>query len=366
MKILHFLHYPDNGIVTVVFDQIRYSQATGIEYHVALLQRSPKVDQMAAEYGIRVHYLEREGLPSLRSYRQLLKTLVPDLVHTHSYRPRIMTALAKRLGWWKGAAVTTVHTEYPYLTKPDLRNRFKRATEAAAMRTLQCPIVVNNRRVEEVMSKTGTGRAFGVRKIYNGVAFPRLDRAGGTQRPPIAIKVARFTPEKNHSLLLDAWVDVVKRVPGAKLWLLGDGELQQAMEEKAKALKIADSVVFWGWVRRSDVPSYLTQAQVFVLSSLHEGLPTVAIEASFAELPVVSTSVAGIDEIIEPERTGLIVSGQGALADALVDLLSDPARCETMGRLGRERVESLFGVHRFVDEQEAVYRAMTSASASSG
>jgi glycosyltransferase involved in cell wall biosynthesis len=358
MKILHFLHYPDNGIVTVVFDQIRHSVATGLEYHVVLLQRSPKVDRLVSEYGIQVHYLDRSPFSALVGYRRLLQTLVPDIIHAHSYRPRLMTALAKRLGWWNGAAVATVHAEYPYLVQRDLRSRLKRATEAAALRILKCPVVVNNQRVNERIADSYNVCGFGIRKIYNGVAYHRAAKYSGSKRTPIAISVARFTPEKNHGLLLEAWVDVLKQVPDAKLWLLGDGEQQASMEEKTRALHIADSVIFLGWVDRDSVPSYLSQAQVFVLSSFHEGLSTAAIEACLAELPVVSTDVAGIDEIIEPGISGLIVTGRDSLANALIELLSNPLRCEALGRSARERAERLFGIGRYISEVEELYRTI--------
>src|SRR5699024_2436761 len=76
------------------------------------------------------------------------------------------------------------------------------------------------------------------------------------------------------------------------------------------------------------------------------------------ELPVVSTDVSGIDEIIEPGHTGLIVNGRREMADALIELLSDPLRCEAAGQRARGRAERLFGVERYLHQVEDIYRAV--------
>lgn len=362
MKVLHFLHYPKNGIVTVVFELIRHSLSEDIEHEVVLLQRSPKLDKLVAHYGHKVHYLSRPPLQSMRDLRRLLAEVEPDLIHVHSYRPRLLTALASWLGWWQGSVVASVHSEYTYLTGRDPRSRFKRFSERTALHALAAPVIVNNDRVRELAAAAYALPLEAIHKIYPGVSFPEPAEPAAETRP-VAVNVARFTIEKNLDLLLDAWADVHTRLPEAKLWLVGDGELKPHLQAKATALGIADSVEFHGWVERNELPRHLAPARVFVLSSDREALPTAAIEASLLGLPVVSTNVAGIDEIVEPDASGLIVAGREGLVQALLRLLSDPATARAMGQCGRERALRRFGVERFVTELETLYREAVAPAA---
>src|SRR5690606_41414760 len=105
MKVLHFLHYPENGIVTVVFELIRHSLSEDIENEVVLLQPSPKLDTLVAHYGHMVHYLSRPPLQSMRDLRRLLAELEPELIPLESYRPALSTGLAILLGWWPCSVV---------------------------------------------------------------------------------------------------------------------------------------------------------------------------------------------------------------------------------------------------------------------
>jgi glycosyltransferase involved in cell wall biosynthesis len=209
-----------------------------------------------------------------------------------------------------------------------------------------------------------------VHVIKNGVELriPQRSRAemrdelqlGG--RPTAGI-VARLAPVKNHALLLHAWSQVVREVPGAVLLVVGNGSTEPATRALAAELGLGDSVRFLGF--RLDIPELLQALDVFVLSSSSEGLSLTLLEAEAAALPIVATRVGGNPEVVRDGVTGLLVpSGEPApLAAALAQLLRDPAARAAMGQAGRATYQSNFTLQAMVDGYARLYRDLAGVPA---
>jgi L-malate glycosyltransferase len=177
-------------------------------------------------------------------------------------------------------------------------------------------------------------------------ARARLAAAAGLDPTgPLLVHVGSFTPEKDHALLLAAFREVRRRLPAARLVLLGDGPLRPEVERRAAAgWSAGDSggaepaVRFLG--ARPDAAELAGGADLLVLSSRIEGTPGVVLEAAARGVPAVATAVGGLPEVVEHGRTGLLTApGDAAeLAGALLELLAAPERRRAMGRSARERV----------------------------
>lgn len=135
--------------------------------------------------------------------------------------------------------------------------------------------------------------------------------------------VARFRPQKNHSLLLNAFAHLLKHRKKARLVLVGDGGEFEKMRELAYDLEIYDNVCFLGAV--SDVGQRLYSFDIFCLTSNFEGLPLSILEAMYAKIPVIGTEVSGITELIENGKTGCLVplNSPQFLADKIDALLRE-------------------------------------------
>ena len=164
---------------------------------------------------------------------------------------------------------------------------------------------------------------------------------------------ARLHPQKGHAVLLAA----AAQVPEATFVLAGDGPLRTELEQKARALGVADRCVFLGY--RPDVPVLLAAADLVVLPSLFEGLPVSVLEAMAAQRPVVATAIGGTDEAITHDQTGLLVPAgdSTALATAIQRVRGDRALAQRLATAGRQRVEREFsstktatGVMKVYDE----------------
>jgi glycosyltransferase involved in cell wall biosynthesis len=173
---------------------------------------------------------------------------------------------------------------------------------------------------------------------------------------PLVGVVGRLEPQKGHAYLLEAWADVRRAAPGARLLVVGDGSLRADLEARALAPALRGSVVFTGF--RADVPRVLATLDVLTLPSLYEGMPLTAIEASAMALPVVATAVDGTPEVVRDGETGCLVppADPPALAHALRALLADPARARSMGRAGRAHVLARFDLDAQVEATARVYR----------
>jgi len=173
---------------------------------------------------------------------------------------------------------------------------------------------------------------------------------------PLIGNVAALVPHKGQRHLVDAMPLVIREVPDARLVILGEGELRQALEHQVKHLHLEKHVVLPGF--RPDVLALLKGVDLFVMSSETEGLGTSLLDAMAAARPCIGTRVGGIPEVIADGETGYLVPSHDppALASAIVRLLKDPALRQRMGEAGLSRVTSLFSVERMVDGTLEAYR----------
>jgi glycosyltransferase involved in cell wall biosynthesis len=177
------------------------------------------------------------------------------------------------------------------------------------------------------------------------------DYAGEPSAPNGAFRVltvGRLAPMKGFAVLLDAVGRLVGQGRDVRLSIVGDGPDAPALEARARALGIADRVVFRRALGAPEVAGELRQADAFCLPSFAEGVPVVLMEAMAAGLPVVATRVMGVPELVRDGESGLLVAPgrDEPLAQALATLAADPQRRREMGHAGRRIVSEQFDVDR--------------------
>lgn len=167
--------------------------------------------------------------------------------------------------------------------------------------------------------------------------------------------VGRLRKEKGYPFLLTAFKGVVEEWPDTRLLIAGEGEEEASLKQHARELGIAEKIVFAGL--RTDIPAILALSEIFVLSSLWEGMPNAVLEAMAAGRPVVATRVGGVPELVVEGETGLTVppSDAAALRQALLSMLKDSERARLMGEKGRERAEKHFDIRLTVRKTEELY-----------
>lgn len=167
--------------------------------------------------------------------------------------------------------------------------------------------------------------------------------------------ITRLVWKRGHEELLKAAALIARAEPAAKLLVVGDGPLRRSLEEQARGLGLNGGVRFLGAIPQA--ARLLPHFDVFVLSSVWEGMSNGLLEAMAAGRPVVATRVGGNPEVIVDGETGLLVPPKNpqALAEAVLRLLRDRELARRLGEAARRRVESEFTLEQMVQRLEALY-----------
>ncbi len=170
--------------------------------------------------------------------------------------------------------------------------------------------------------------------------------------------VGRLNPIKGHTFFLRAAKRVLREAPGVTFLVVGDGELDAELRAEAGGLELGERMIFTGY--REDVPALLQATDILAITSLSEGSPLNLFEAMAAGCSVVATRVGGIPELLEHERTGLVVrpADPEAIADGLLRLVRDPVLRERLGEAARTEAACRFDVRHTVRAFERRYAAL--------
>jgi glycosyltransferase involved in cell wall biosynthesis len=200
--------------------------------------------------------------------------------------------------------------------------------------------------------------------VHDGIDIDRIDRLPAIEihaeywlprGAPVVVNVGALVGHKGQRHLVDAVTPVMRDIPDVHVVIFGEGELRAPLEKQIKQLGLEKRVLLPGF--REDVLSLVKSSDLFVMSSVTEGLGSAVLDAMAMGLAVVGTRAGGIPEAVVPGTTGLLVEpGEPQpLAAAVVRLLKDAGLRRAYGEAGRKRVSELFGVDRLVDGTLAAY-----------
>lgn len=180
---------------------------------------------------------------------------------------------------------------------------------------------------------------------------------------PVIGNVAALAWHKGQTDLIAAMPSILRSRPDVRLVVVGGGDEREALVRQTEALGLGGRVVFTGV--RTDVPRLLAAFDVFCMSSHLEGLCNSVLEAFAMKVPVVATRAGGLPEIVEHERTGLLVPARDpeALAAGILRMLADPALAARTREEGHRLVHARFGVDYMVDRTAELYARLTGLSA---
>lgn len=196
--------------------------------------------------------------------------------------------------------------------------------------------------------------------IHCGVDPSLFKPATHTGQGTRLLTVGRMASVKGMPILLEAIKQLQKDHPDLKLMVVGDGPERADFERRAKQLGISDQVEFVGYQSQAEVRERLAEADVFVLPSFAEGVPVVLMEAMAAGVPVVTTRIAGVAELVDHDHSGLLVppGDTHALANAIDTLLTNPSKRTAFGHAGHQKVSAEFNIAK---ESAWLRRIMTAA-----
>ncbi|MDR1989747.1 MAG: glycosyltransferase family 4 protein [Acidobacteriaceae bacterium] len=377
----------DLSLRYLLLNQLRYLQTLGYEV-TGVSASGPDVPELIAA-GIRhvaVPMTRRmTPLADLRALWQLTMLFRRerfDIVHTHNPKPGLVGQIAARLAGVP-IVVNTIHGLYFHERSPWLRRTvFSTFERVAAF----CSDRILSQSAEDVTTLVSLGicRADRIRHLGNGIDISRfrpgtVDSAAIAQARaefdlgsgPVVGFVGRLVAEKGLPELLAAAAIVRKQIPDVRFLIVGPAD-----ESKADALSprsadeagVGDICRFVGM--RNDMPLMCALMRLFVLPSHREGVPRSPMEASAMGVPCIVTDVRGCREVVQHERTGLLVPVRDpeALAAAIVRLLTHEADADEYGRNARDLAERQFDERRIfatvAEEYARLTERLTRSSAS--
>ncbi len=308
-------------------------------------------------------------LRALLALAWLLRRLKPAIVHTHSSKAGILGRLAARLAGVP-VIIHSIHgfgfTRY----QPAPVRRLLIALECLAARVTSRFFAVSeaNRQLGVELGLFPENRCVVIRSGVDVASIRRLEVDTAAKKRELGLEPGRPTvgmvaPMKAQKAPLD-FVRVAAKVaakrPDTQFLFVGDGELRGAMEAEIARLDLAKSFRLAGW--RRDVPAVMRCLDVFVLTSLWEGLPRVYLEALAGGVPVVGTRVDGAAEVVHDGVNGYLLAPgdvQG-MADRVIALLANPTMAADMGRKGAS-LPPEFDIHDMVRRQEQEYGRLLAA-----
>ena len=334
--------------------------ARGLRVAVACEAKGYLVEELY--HGNIPHYAVRlSESPSVRGLADLAKVIRASgaqLVHTHGGTAGFYGRLAAR---WVGD-IRTVHTYHGihYLHDKRLRRRYlHRAIDRFLLRWTDEVICVANSD-KDLALREKLALPDHVSVIYNGIDLAQFDRRTGQRNDHFIVgTVGRLHEQKGHIYLLQAAALIHQAYSQVRFRIIGDGQLRESLETQSRALGLNGIVEFLG--ARIDVPAQLRQFDLFILPSLWEGLPYVLLEAMAAGVPIVTTDVDGVREMITGGRGGIVVPSRNAhaLAAAVIDLMGNGARRADLGVKGAQVIKERFSLDAMIEQTVAVYsRAM--------
>jgi glycosyltransferase involved in cell wall biosynthesis len=292
---------------------------------------------------------------------RLIRRLRPDVIHAHDPHGVAMAAMAITSLPTSPALVASRRIEFSIG-----QNRFSKWKYERVDGFIANSEAIRGRLLASAIPHTKTT------VVHEGVdvdAIARMPAAdahtalGLPREAPIVGNIAALAPHKGQQDLIDAAAIVVRSVPEAQFVICGDGESRRALEDHIRRRQVERHVVLAGF--RTDVLALLKDFDLFVMSSVAEGMCTALVEAMAASKAAVATRVGGVPEVLADGETGFLVPpcDPEAMAAHIVELLRDEPLRSRMGRAALERARASFTVDRMVDGTMAAYDTLLTAGA---
>lgn len=320
--------------------------------------------------GFQVYVLERRPGIDWRCMRRLARLLRQESVnvlHAHQYTPFFYSATAR----WMHCRQSVIFTEHGRMF-PDYPRR-KRILANRLLVGRRDRVVGVGQAVRRALIVNEGLRDDRVEVIYNGIDLAaqadRIDQDRAHVRREfdwtddnlVIVQVARLDPLKDHLTAVRAFERVHRQLPQARFLIVGEGAERQAIEAEIASRKLDPYVLLTGL--RKDIPRLLAASDLLWLSSVSEGIPLTLIEGMAAGLPVVSTEVGGVAEVVEANKTGLLApAGKDAeLAQAVLALLGDSELRRRLALAGQRRAFERFSEDQMVAAYASLYEEVIGA-----
>ena len=367
-RILHLRKYFERD-APLSISYVRGVDNERFTHIICYLGRNKGRENILTKHGYETIYLgfdrkstEHFNLRLLFRLSRLLREKKIDIIHCQKHKPTMYGTIAAFLA---GRIPVIAHIHGLGRTRTFQR----RLANWILLRGVSKIIAVSDSVRQDALQTNwwlNPGKIITVRNCVDIDAIDRQKNSRKEARSKLGISgeefvfgtVGRLVPTKGQRFLIDAYAQVKKKIPHARLVIIGDGPLARELQEKAKQLNAFEDIIFTGY--RRDVLELLIAFDVFVLPSLAEGLSIALLEAMARGLPVIASKVGGIPEVCGENACSILVAPQNvsALAFAMVNIASlDEKERKNLGANARQRIKDEFSVDMMVGKLTDIYHS---------
>lgn len=336
---------------------IKLTKKNNNKVEVAAIEFGGELEKEFSKNNIPCHVIGRgpkEYIQPMLRFKKIFSQFKPDIVHTHHLHSLVYSAIPAKL-----AGAKIIHTEHEYFLLSAKRHKLY----LRALSTLCEQITGVGHEITDFLKNSVHIPANKLTTITNGIDIQSFEKRKKEARAKYNIApqeqvigiVARLGKEKDHATLLESFRLSANTFPNLLLLVVGDGEERENLVKKCNELGIAPKVRFIG--ASNDIPNLLAAMDIFVLSSLAEGLPLSMLEAMASGLPIVTTNVGAIPSVIDNISTGLLAKPGDAkdISEKLNQYLSNSQLANSYAIAGKQLVSEKFNLGDTVEQYLALY-----------
>ncbi|MEO6356929.1 MAG: glycosyltransferase family 4 protein [Ferruginibacter sp.] len=348
--------------------QFEFHLSCGVECKDDLFCNHPEIKMIVCPYLVNtIHPLK--DLQALWFYYRLIRKEKYDIVHTHETKASFITKLAA----WLARCPYVIYGLHG-VTFNDPMSRLKRnfyiLLEKLTIYCADLVVAVGKDTVDEY-KKERIGKKIPFEIVRSGIDIDSYMRQaiqttsdkilfrqslGIEQNDIVFITVGRFSYSKAQRYAIEAFATLQKKYDHVKFLLIGEGELLAECKLLAESAGINENaILFLGY--QKDIPKYLSVSDIFIFTSLREGLPRVIVEASLLQVPVLTFEVEGATEVLENEKSGFIVpqTDKEALVNKAEQLILQPELRILFGKRAQQHVIQHWDMHVMAQQLQIIY-----------
>ncbi|OWZ84968.1 glycosyltransferase [Natranaerobius trueperi] len=374
MKVFHLISGSEGGgsrdqVISLICELNNYPN---VEVTLISLMEGPLTEE-AREKGLPLRVFSMNGIFDLKIISPLIKYIAeekPDIFHTHGVRANFIGRLAYKfmISEVKPVLFTTVHSSIYH----DYKNSWKRYVYPYMEKSLRKQVdhfITVSHSLQNELLQDGVDEN-SITHIPNGVYPEKFDVVNTeidnlyeefniSNDAKIVMSVGRLVPVKGQANLLKGFkqfLESKKTNEPYYLILVGDGPELKNLQQLASDLSIRDQVIFTGY--RTDVAKLLKLADVFVLSSLMEGLPIILLEVMSAGVPIIATEVGGVFELIDDNENGLLIPKEDSekITDSLTRIFESKDLSEYISKNAKIKVNESYHFSKVVSKTLELYQ----------
>lgn len=306
---------------------------------------------------------ENNPLQLLIKIRNQLAAEKPTILHTHRYKENFLGALAARMSGVRHIVCTVHGMAEPFRGLKNVKSSIYNFLNLQVQRFLLEKVITVSNDIRRTLTKKIKPSKLAT--VHNGIDLDRLKniRPRNEIRRELSLpddalvlgSVGRMMPVKGYEYLLRACKLIFEKDSHARLIMVGEGPLRGRLESYAADLGIAGKVIFPGFL--PETADIINAMDIFVLSSLHEGISISLLESLALGIPAVVTDVGGNPEVLEDGRHGRLVPPRdsNALVEACLGLANDSEKRLMMGNMGRDYIKANFSKEAMAEKMQRIY-----------